>query len=125
MTSEAYKTLTGTNAETGGSLDGAAHLVQSITDILTTPIGSRIMRPEYGSRIFDLIDRPVNPEFLVDLYYEAVVAIKRWEPRVRVIRIRAEKVTQGQIVLALEAVLRLKGERIDLRGLVVRRRAQQ
>jgi len=115
------KTLTGMNAATGEPLDGMAHLMQSLGDILTTPIGSRVMRPEYGSRIFELLDRPVNPEFLVDLYYEAVVAINRWEPRIRLIRINASEVTKGQIILNMEAVLKLKNERINLSGLVIRR----
>ena len=114
-------TLTGICAQTGDRLDGMAHLMQSLTDILTTPLGSRVMRPEYGSRIFELVDRPVNPEFLVDLYYEAVVAIKRWEPRVRVIRINASEVAKGRIILDLDAVLKLKNERINLTGLVIRR----
>lgn len=114
-------TLAGMSAETAAPLDGIEHLRQSITDILTTPIGSRVMRPEYGSRVFSLIDRPVNPEFLVDLYYEAIVAIRRWEPRIRVIRLRASEVAQGRIMLDMEAVLKLRNERIDLTGLVVRR----
>ena len=58
-------------------LGGLDHLRQSIIDILTTPIGTRVMRPDYGSRLFELIDRPVNAEFLVDLYAETVIALNR------------------------------------------------
>lgn len=32
------------------------HIRQSVQDILTTPIGTRIMRREYGSLIYQLID---------------------------------------------------------------------
>ncbi len=39
--------MKGMSAETGKALEGLEHLKQSITDILTTPIGSRIMRREY------------------------------------------------------------------------------
>ena len=38
-----------------------AHIKQSIADILLTPIGSRIQRRDYGSRMPELIDRPMNP----------------------------------------------------------------
>ena len=37
-------------------LEANAHLNQSIADILTTPIGTRVMRPDYGSNIPRLID---------------------------------------------------------------------
>lgn len=39
----------------------------SIKDILLAPLGSRVMLPEYGSRIFELIDRRVDDEFRADL----------------------------------------------------------
>ncbi|MCS6809800.1 MAG: GPW/gp25 family protein, partial [Tepidimonas sp.] len=73
----------------GRRLDGIDHMRQSIIDILTTYPGERIMRPEYGSRIRDLIDRPVNDQWLADLYFEVAYAIQRWEPRVRVLRVGA------------------------------------
>ena len=40
---------------------------ESIKDILLTPLGSRVMLPEYGSRLFELIDRRVDDEFRADL----------------------------------------------------------
>jgi hypothetical protein len=42
--------------ETRKALEGIDHLKQSIIDILTTPIGSRVMRRDYGSRLFELVD---------------------------------------------------------------------
>lgn len=41
--------MTGMSRETGKALDEAAHISQSIRDILTTPVGSRLMRRTYGS----------------------------------------------------------------------------
>ena len=49
--------LSGMDASTGQPLTGSAHLVQSIRDILTTPIGSRVMRRDYGSRLPALLAR--------------------------------------------------------------------
>ena len=45
--------------------DETAHIKQSIADILLTPIGSRIQRRDYGSRIPELIDRPMNHALLL------------------------------------------------------------
>ena len=47
--------MRGMSAQTGAPLDGGERLAQSVRDILTTPIGSRVMRRDYGSQIFELI----------------------------------------------------------------------
>ncbi|MGL4827152.1 MAG: GPW/gp25 family protein, partial [Vibrionaceae bacterium] len=46
------------NRFTGYSISELQHIKQSIQDILTTPLGSRVMRRDYGSAIFELIDQP-------------------------------------------------------------------
>lgn len=59
---------------TGKTLSGIRHLRQRIADVLTTPIGTRVMRRDYGSRIFELIDNPTNERFKVEMtmaVYEA------------------------------------------------------
>ena len=56
----------------------------SIKDILSTPIGARVMLPQYGSRLFELIDRRVNDEFHADLSYFVIEAVQRWEKRVQI-----------------------------------------
>lgn len=55
---------------------------QSIHDILTTPIGSRVMRREYGSLIPQLIDAPFNEITALQLKAATANAILQWEPRV-------------------------------------------
>ena len=42
--------MNGINATTGAALSGMDHLRQSIRDILTTRVGTRVMRRAYGSR---------------------------------------------------------------------------
>ncbi|WP_375666036.1 MULTISPECIES: GPW/gp25 family protein, partial [unclassified Bartonella] len=55
----------GMDRTTGKPLTGIDHLRQSILDILSTRIGSRVMRRDYGSRVAELIDAPVNNAFAV------------------------------------------------------------
>lgn len=107
----------GTDAKTFAPLRGIAHLRQSIFDILMTRRGERVMRPDYGSNLFYLIDRPVNTAFMVDLYYEAVTAIHRWEPRVRITKVRADVRANGQIFLDL--TVRVDGVEEDLRAMEI------
>ena len=52
--------MLGMNAHTGQSLSGLDHLRQSIADILSTPLNTRVMRRDYGSRLPELIDQPIN-----------------------------------------------------------------
>jgi len=71
----------GRSKATGQLISGTEHLAQSIGDILTTPLGSRVMRRDYGSELPDLIDQPANPATRVRLYGAAATALARWEPR--------------------------------------------
>jgi phage baseplate assembly protein W len=63
---------------------GAADLDDSLRMILMTAPGERLMRPQFGCRIWDLLFEPVTPN-LIGLISEAVRdAVAQWEPRVAV-----------------------------------------
>lgn len=111
--------MRGTDAKTGKRLSGLSHLRQSIRDILTTPVGSRVMRRDYGSRLFDLIDAPLNPQTLVEIYAATAEALMRWEPRLRVTRVIASAAESGSLAIDLEAIYLPTGEPIQLEGLVI------
>jgi phage baseplate assembly protein W len=72
---------TGFNRDAGAVLQDFDHVRQSIGIIMSTPIGSRVMRREFGSELFDLIDRPMTDRVILAIYAAAVTAIARWEPR--------------------------------------------
>ncbi|MFC0708831.1 GPW/gp25 family protein [Azorhizophilus paspali] len=96
------------NRHTGDILGTEAHIAQSIGDILSTPIGTRVMRREYGSLVPELIDQPLNGATVTRLYAATATALIRWEPRVRLSRV--------QLALGSEpgsAVLNLEGTRVD------------
>lgn len=95
--------MSGMSRHTGEAIDDDAHLAQSIADILTTPLGSRVMRRDYGSRLPDLIDAPMNGETLVDVFAATAEAIDRWEPRLILTRVQVTSVTPGgQMALRLD-----------------------
>ena len=81
--------MPGMNRRTGAAIDGAAEIRQSIEDILTTPLGSRAMRPEYGSRLADMVDDAATPGTAVAMAAEVVDALARWEPRIEPEIVRA------------------------------------
>ncbi len=79
--------MLGMDRSSGAPLDGDAHLAQSIGDILSTPIGTRVMLRDYGSMLLELIDRPINAATRL-LFFAAIAdAIARWEPRIRLTRV--------------------------------------
>ena len=100
--------MTGMDAATGRALRGDDHLCQSVADLLRTRLGERVMRRTYGSRLLDLVDGPLNRGTLVRLYAATAEALARWEPRLRVLRIRATPAV-GAVTLELEAVRRDTG----------------
>ena len=71
--------MIGMQAATGRSLTGLGHLRQSVTDILTTPIGSRILRRRDGSEVSELVDQPLNSATQLHIYAATAFALRRWE----------------------------------------------
>ena len=101
--------MNGMDRVTGAAIDGTLHLVQSIADILSTPIGSRVMRRDYGSLLPELIDAAANPSGRLAVYAATAIALKRWEPRLRLTKVGLELGrSPGQFKLQIE------GTRLDL-----------
>lgn len=79
--------MAGMSRATGAALSGIDHIRQSITDILSTPIGTRLGRREYGSLIPDLIDQPMTAANILRIYAATAVALSRHEDRIRLRRV--------------------------------------
>lgn len=92
------------SADSGGALDGEAHLRQSVRDILTTPIGTRVMRAGYGSRCAELLDQPAGPAWEARMRAAVADALARWEPRLRVDRVSASADGEGRVTVDVEGV---------------------
>lgn len=75
--------MAGIDAVSGTVLDELADIRHSIADIIRTPVGTRVMRRDYGSHVFDLIDSPGHELGALQLIAAAADAIERWEKRVR------------------------------------------
>ncbi|MFJ7144274.1 GPW/gp25 family protein [Pseudomonas protegens] len=93
--------MIGMDRRTGQPLSGIEHVRQSIEDILTTPLGSRRMRPEYGSSLRRYVDLPVTGGWKSAVQAEVARALLRWEPRLKLERVRVVAVVGGQISFEL------------------------
>lgn len=95
------QSLTGLSRTTGQPLSGYEHLKQSITDILTTPVGSRVMRPEYGSHLPRMVDLPVNKGWISAVQAEIARSLGRWEPRLKLSRVNVVAVVDGRVDMVI------------------------
>lgn len=92
---------TGIDPVSGTVVDLLAHIRISVTEIVKTMVGSRVMRRKVGAHVADLIDAPGDPVTALRLIAAAADALERWEPRVRL--------TSGRLAVSLDgsAALRL------------------
>ncbi len=102
--------MRGMNISTGESLSSVDHLKQSITNILTTPIGSRVMRRDYGSNLFSRIDNPMNGDLIAEIYADVYDALDKCEPGFKLEQIGISHVQQGFLSLTLSGLYLPEGK---------------
>ncbi len=107
------------NVNTGKPISEIAHIKQSIANILSTPLGSRVMRRDYGSRLFERIDQPINGELIAEIYSDIVEAISTWEPRFEVEQVTLQSINKGNIVIDLEGTFVKDGQKIVLKNISI------
>lgn len=103
--------MSGMDKITGKAIGTEEHIVQSIGDILTTPLGSCLMRHEYGSDLFKLVDAPVTRSLPLLLIAATAAPIRRWEDRVRLTKVQVNNLTAGG-----RPELTIIGRRTDVPG---------
>lgn len=96
----------GMNCLNGRSITDLDHINQSIKDILTTPVGSRIERRDYGSFLFLLLDNPNTSATRLRVISATVMALNQWEPRIKLdaVDVLADKE---------KLIMHLTGSRVD------------
>ena len=102
----------GTNAVGALALRGSRSdaIVQSIAMILSTTPGERVLRPQYGSRLHELVYLP-NDAATSGLAMQYVrEAIGRWEPRVLLDEVDASPDPNDTSRLVIVARYRVRGE---------------
>lgn len=108
--------MIGMNATTGRALSGVDHIYQSIGQILTTPLGSRLQRRQFGSSLSDLVDAPNNMATRLRVYAGIATALMRQEPRLLLRRVGLSEITSsGSAVFDIEGVVDATGAAIVTR----------
>lgn len=98
--------MIGMNKQTGRRISDIDHIRQSIADIMLTPIGSSVMRRDYGSLLPELLDHPANGANTLRMMTATVMALGRWEPRIAINKIAfALSDTSGAMEVSLDGSL--------------------
>lgn len=111
--------MQGLNATTGEIVADLDHLRQSVRDILATPVGSRVLRRDYGSRIPELVDRPFTQALQLEIIAETVGAILKWEPRIEVDEVKLVSHAPGEVVISMSGLYLPNGREIHVDGVLV------
>lgn len=94
------------NSRSGGieMVEGDAALRQSLLLLLTTSPGERLMRPEYGCDLSQLMFMPNDATTHGLAIHYIRRAVERWEPRIEILQLDAvaDPVQHGNMMVSLE-----------------------
>ncbi len=68
---------------------GEKSISESVRLILGTAIGERVMRPDFGCAIHELVFHPVNANTCSQISLFVHQALMKWEPRIEDIKVRS------------------------------------
>lgn len=68
---------------------GEKSISDSVRLILGTAIGERVMRPDFGCAIHDLVFHPLNANTCSEISLYVNQALVKWEPRIDQVKIRS------------------------------------
>lgn len=84
------------NADGGfARVDSYTEIDQAIQIILGTAVGERVMRPEFGSRLFELVFASINEETMAMARRYVEDALRMWEPRIELKQVQVAALSQG------------------------------
>ncbi len=77
---------------------------ESIRIILETARGERVMRPDFGCGIHDLIFEPITPATESMIIHEVTDALNRFEPRIEVtnVEVSREEAHMGRLLVLID-----------------------
>jgi phage baseplate assembly protein W len=78
------------------------HIKESIIQIILTELGERVMQPEFGCELQELLFEPLDSSLVNIIKYRVQNAIERWEDRVEILDITVLKSSEDSIVLQID-----------------------
>lgn len=89
-------------------VSGEQSIAEAIWIILSTPLRSRIMEPEFGCSIHDSVFAPNNPNTIAAIVHSVQQALVRYEPRIDVLDVRATSHPETPNTLLIDVDYRIR-----------------
>lgn len=91
-----------------GMIEGPVAVEQAITIVLGTSPGERVMRPEFGCGIWELVMEANTAQLHGRVQARVREALTRWEPRIDVLDVRVDAPRDQPNVLLIRIDYRLR-----------------
>lgn len=107
----------GTDRNTGRLISGVPYLWQRLSDVIATPIGSLVGRRDFGSRLFEMLDRNVDSGFYMDTYIRLAEAINNRANGLddfRLSTMRVDRPAPAQVEIYISGQLLVDGKALDV-----------
>jgi uncharacterized protein len=95
---------------------GVDDLEGAIRVVLSTAPGERLMRPQFGCRIWDLLFEPINANTLGLMAFAVREAVSQWETRVQVenVDVQPDPQREGSVLIHIDYQVRATNDRRNL-----------
>nr|WP_248287278.1 MULTISPECIES: GPW/gp25 family protein [Massilia] len=91
-----------------GLVAGPKAVEEAIAIVLGTSAGERVMRPEFGCGIWELVMEPNTAQLHGRVQVRVREALTRWEPRIDVLDVRVESPPEQKNVLLIRIDYRIR-----------------
>ncbi|MCC6623236.1 MAG: GPW/gp25 family protein [Deltaproteobacteria bacterium] len=98
------------------SAAGEKSIAEAIRLILGTAIGERVMRPDFGCAIHDLVFHPLNANTCSEISLHVNQALTKWEPRIENLKVRSypDPSSENTVLILIEYRVRSTNNLLNL-----------
>lgn len=98
------------------SSEGHDSIRESIMIILGTSKGERVMRPDFGCGINELVFAPNNTSTATLITFYIKEALLKWEPRIELLKVNAEPdgTEQNKLIITIDYMVKTTNTRDNL-----------
>ncbi|MDQ1748209.1 MAG: uncharacterized protein QOD07_2472 [Frankiaceae bacterium] len=96
--------------------EGPGDLDRSIRVVIATAPGERVMRPEFGCRVWDMLFEPVTPNLLGQMAQAVRDALAQWEPRATIedVQVRQDDDDHALVHIDVQYVVKSTNDKRNL-----------
>jgi len=97
-------------------VEGEANVEQSLSVLLQTVLGERLMRPDFGCEAPRLVFAPGSTQFLSLLQTTVREAVRDWEPRIELkdVSAEADPADEARVTVSISYTIRQTNTRKNL-----------